>query len=164
MLDDAFTYFTVIRDGHAQNAVVRAIARNDAVRRQATLLVDTRAWPALSRHRSVTTAQLNCLMKDAFGDESHFAAMLSRVPFDWQADYALLNRYRNVGTCFRGWHGGAPALLTVTGYDVLPLPRLLKLSVLHMVSAERYGPALDAALPAEVSLTALPNGWLKNPH
>jgi hypothetical protein len=161
ILYDTFTYFTIIRDGHDQNAIVRAIAHNSSVGRKTSLLVDTRNWPGLSRHRTLSTAQLNCLIKDAFGDETHFAANLSNLPFDWQAEQAFMNRYRNVGTCFRAWIGGAPALLTVTASNPLDLRALLKLSALYFVSPERYNQALDALSPAKVSLTSVPSGWLK---
>ena len=161
ILYDAFTYFTIIRDGHDQNAVVRAIAQNSSVRRKTSLLVDTRDWPELSRHRTLSTAQLNCLIKDAFGDETHFAANLSNVPFDWQAEHAFLSRYRNVGTCFRAWNGGAPALLTVTASNPLNLRALLKLSAFYFVSPKRYNQTLDALSPVKVSLTSVPSGWLK---
>ena len=156
---NAVTYWTIIRDGHMQNAVVHAIAENSAVRSQSSFLVDTAGWPDLARRRTLSTAQLNCLMKDAFGDETRFAAALSSRPFDWRREQDFLMRYRNVGSCFRDWRGGMPELLTIQG-DHLSFRQTVKLSLIQALMPARYGRALDGLSLVKVSLSPIPPGLI----
>lgn len=160
---NAVTYWTIIRDGHVQNAVVHAIGENSAVRNQSSFLVDTAGWPDLARRRTLSTAQLNCLMKDAFGDETRFAALLSSRPFDWWREQNFLNQYRNVGTCFRDWRGGMPELLTIQGDHTLSFRQAVKLSLLHALMPARYGRALEGLSLVKVSLSPMPAGLITAP-
>jgi hypothetical protein len=159
---DAWAYIAIIADGHMQNAVVRAFHDSEAARTNKSLLVDFSQWPNRARGRSPSTAELNCLTKQAFGDESHFAAAMSYRPFDWKANLAAHRRFLQTGSCFRGYRGGEPLLLTISpGPKVLMLRSVAKLSVLWMLDADRYQKALDGFV--SVSVTPAPSGWLKAP-
>lgn len=153
------TYNAVIVDGHTQNAVVRELANNEAVRNGSAFVVDTSQWPALSRRRVVGTAQLNCLLKDAFGDERRFAAQLSARPLDWNQQLKLLTVFAEAGTCFSEFKGGSPQLITI-----LPGSRTIEngieLSVLRLFSPARYRAGLDGLV--QVIVTTVPPGLLVN--
>ena len=157
---NASTYAAIIRDGHTQNAVIHAMVQNPAVQRHTSFLVDTRQWPNLSRHRLLSTAQLNCLMKQAYGDESRFAAEFTGAPFDWHAERVTLDRYKYVGTCFRDYRESMPFLLTVRMIRQPSYRNALTLTLLRLMAPERYEQALDGYF--SVSLTPLPSGWLQS--
>ena len=155
------TYFDIIVDGHIQNAFVRVLSQNRAGRNGKAFLVDDSQWPFLSRGRRLSTAQLNCLMKAAYGDETRFAAELSSKPFDWKGHLTFLSRFRETGSCFRAYKDQPPVLLTVTpGPIPLTDRHLVKLTFDWIFRPERYSNDLDGLI--SVSLAALPDGYLKS--
>jgi len=157
---DISTYLDIIVDGHIQNAVVRSLSQNRDVRQNKAFLVDDSQWPFLSRGRRLSTAQLNCLMKAAFGDETRFAAELSSKPFDWKDQLTLLGRFRETGTCFRAYEDRPPVLLTVApGPLALTDRHIAKLTFDWIFRPERYSSDLDKLV--SVSITTLPDGVLK---
>ncbi len=138
------TYTSIIIDGHLQNAFVREAARNTVLRDARNFVFDTTKWPDLSRRRAFGSAQLNCLLKDAFGDERRYSTVLHHVPLDWQSNYAMLKKFRLTGSCFRDYAGGEPYLVFVTpGHKKLDVWSAASLSATQIWDKSIYNEELN---------------------
>ncbi len=138
--DNVQTYAAIIVDGHTQDAVVEEFSHNRELRENATFLVDSTRWPNLSRNRQFGSAQLNCLLKEAFGDEKRFAVALQAQRVDFAKELSWIDRYKNTGTCYREYQaGGRPILVKITpGSRRLHWSDGMKLSVESVLAPQRY--------------------------
>jgi hypothetical protein len=156
------TYVAVVVDAHTQNAVVREFARSELIGSNSTFVVDTTQWPNLSRHRTLSTPQLNCLMKEAFGDESRFAVGIRSTEIDWNQELSLMNRFKQTGTCFRDFHRGQPFLVQIVpGTRHLNWATGIWLSLVRLVAPQRYDEQLRNVI--KVSVVPAPDRWFVGP-
>ncbi|MFC3674863.1 hypothetical protein [Ferrovibrio xuzhouensis] len=155
------TYADVIMDGHIQNGLVRALRESGEVASHHAFVVDISRYPHLSRQRKYGTAQLNCLMKEAFGDETRFAVAFTQFPFPWDRERAMLQRFIDTGTCYHQYTDEPPVLLTVyPGRGNIDQITSLKMAVMRIKNYAIYQQSLEGLISLNVA--PLPPGSIQS--